>query len=503
MNSIGTWSNFIWFGVWLLALLFLFAMGVRLPLQSSLSGWRARGYSIGIIVVALALMFVATAALITHDTHIDLTRERVFTPSERALQVADHLDRDVHLTWFYQAEDQNGGRVKEIVELMGRRNQHLKVRTVDPDKQPSLAHTYGIRLYNAAIVEAEGRRLLVQSTDENEIAVAILKVLRKQALSACFVEGHKEFSIVNPERQEHYETGLGSHDTDEESMVTITIPRGVLLLSRALESQGYAVQRLLPAALPSIPKECSLVVIPNPRTAHLPAEVDQLEAYLAQGGSLMLLFDVGFTPDARLAALLAKLGVQLSGNIVLDPASHYATDVESVAVPTYEPHAITQKLSLTFFPGVLALNLQPPPEGIEVMPLFSSSPQSYVLAAEPQEPAAARVARVKHETRSHVLAAASEGVWPGSAQPFRAVVVGDADFASNRFFPAVANSDLTLSMVRWLMREEQTPAAKSRIPVAPSILLTKEQMRSIFLLVGVLLPLSAAMLGMWAWWRRR
>ena len=42
-------------------------------------------------------------------------------------------------------------------------------------------------------------------------------------------------------------------------------------------------------------------------------------------------------------------------------------------------------------------------------------------------------------------------------RPFRVVVVGDADFASNSFFPYMANSDLVLSMVRWLVREERSP----------------------------------------------
>ena len=106
----------------------------------------------------------------------------------------------------------------------------------------------------------------------------------------------------------------------------------------------------------------------------------------------------------------------------------------------------------------------------------------------------------------HVLAVATEGTWPGATldgHPFRAVTIGDADFASNSFLPYLANSDLALSMVRWLVREDRSPAVASRITVPPLILLTRAQMRQIFLVTEVLLPLGTLMIGAFVWWKRR
>src|SRR5919108_336768 len=111
--------------------------------------------------------------------------------------VVDRLHQDVQLTYFYHAQDQNGRRLKELVEGLGKRNARLHVRTVDPDKHPSLAATHGVRLYNAAVLEAEGRRLVVQSTDENDIAIGIQRVLRQQVMTLCFMEGHNEYPIDN------------------------------------------------------------------------------------------------------------------------------------------------------------------------------------------------------------------------------------------------------------------------------------------------------------------
>jgi len=174
------------------------------------------------------------------------------------------------------------------------------------------------------------------------------------------------------------------------------------------------------------------------------------------------------------------------------------TDAEIVAVPTYEPHAITHRLSLSFFPGVRAIETVPPVQGVTTTPLFTSSSSSYL-----RQGTAAGAPPAGVEKKSFVLGVAAEGKWPSATRPFRAVIVGDSDFASNKYLPSVSNGDLVLSTIRWLLHEERAPAAKSRIPVLPTVQLTKSQMQWVFLLVGVALPLGAAALGLLAWWRQR
>src|SRR5438477_2038979 len=145
----------LWFAGWFVAMLVLFGLGIRLPLQRRLSHWMGVAYSAGSVVAAIVVTVLANVALVGHDVHFDLTRERVFTPSRQALEVVDRLSQDVDLTYFYHAQDPNGKRLKELMAVLGRRNPRLHVRTIDPDSQPSLAQTYGVRLYNAAVLEAE------------------------------------------------------------------------------------------------------------------------------------------------------------------------------------------------------------------------------------------------------------------------------------------------------------------------------------------------------------
>ena len=105
-----------------------------------------------------------------------------------------------------------------------------------------------------------------------------------------------------------------------------------------------------------------------------------------------------------------------------------------------------------------------------------------------------------------MLAVIAEGQLPGASAgtpQLRAVIIGDGDFSSNSFLPYLSNSDLAMSLVRWLVREERSTAVASRIPVPPMILLSSSQMKTIFLLVELLLPLAVIALGVMVWWRRR
>jgi ABC-type uncharacterized transport system involved in gliding motility auxiliary subunit len=201
----------------------------------------------------------------------------------------------------------------------------------------------------------------------------------------------------------------------------------------------------------------------------------------------------------------------MSQNVVIDPLDHYSTDPEVVAVPVYERHPITRSIALTFFPGVRSITVLPPPAGVTSAPLFLSSPQSYareVREVEERRPGRAGPAPAAGNPAApgrRPLAVAVEGAWPGApaSKPFRLVVVGDGDFASNSFLPYMANSDLALAMVRWAVHEDQTPAVAIRMPVPPLVLLTKSQMQRIFLFIEVLLPLSVIVVGTVVWWRRR
>ncbi len=500
----------LWFAGWLLAVLTLFWAALKIPVDVRLVRWSRGLFTAAIVVAAVAVAVLANVALVLHDGHLDLTREKIYTPSAAATRVVDELDREVSVTYFYHSRDPAGQRSRDILRVLERRNPRLKLRAVDPDKEPTLARTGGIRIYNAAIIEAEGRRVLVQSTEDAEIALGIQRVLRERVITVCFIEGHGELPIDNFEFHTHLE-GVASHSHDDASSQMIEMPgHGAGRFRRALEAQGYDVRKLVTALRAHIPQECTVAAYASPRTGFLPAESAALRSYLENGGSALFLFDLGFELEPGLARLIADLGVRFEQEVVIDPLLHYQSDPEIVAVTGYDPHPITRSISLTFFPGVRPLSMLSPPGNVRTTPLLTSSRDSYTRPVEPvgsalamPSLAGARSAQGPPVAGRRVLGAAVDGVLEGGRRPLRVVAIGDGDFASNSFFPYMANSEFLMSTVRWLSREDRGPVVASRVAVPPLILFTATQARVVFALVVLLLPFGVVALGCFVWWWRR
>jgi hypothetical protein len=496
--SAGDLGNLGWFAVVMAALVLLFAAGVRLPVARA--GWRRRLARGGVVVAAAALVLAANIALYRHDVHFDVTRSHAFTPSPEAQRVIRGLNTDVELTYFYQKQNPAGRAAKRMVELMGRTSSHLHVRTVDPDQQPGQASRLGVRVYNVAVLEAAGRSIQVVSTEDRDLALGLLRLTRGEEKTICFAMGHNEYDIDNMEYHTHFE-GVHAHSHGAEGIGVVMMEHhGVGRLRRALESLGFTTKKVTPATAGRVPAECAALVEAGPRTRYSPLESGALEKYLERGGAALLMYDIDFPVEPSLAAVLAKAGIRLGDGVVTDPLDHYFTDEQMVAVTRYTSHPITRGLALTFYPGARPLEVLPAP-GIAVSPLFSSSAQSYVrpirgAAGSPAAP----------ETRgARPLAIAAEGRWPGSppAKPFRLIVIGDGDFASNSFFPYMSNSDLVLAALAWLIGEERAPTMKPPVEVLPTVVLTNQQVRGIFLFTVLVLPGLAVTIGGVVWWTRR
>jgi hypothetical protein len=501
------WADAGWAAGWLVAVGVLFRCGVTLPLAIGGSPWRRRLWATSVVVVACALAALAVAALALHDTHVDLTREKAYTPSPQALAVVAALQAPVRVTYFYQGQDPNAQRARQMLALMADQNALLEVATVDPEKQPSLAATAGVRINNAALIEADGRRVIVQGTDELEFAIGIQRVLRERRVTLCFIEGHNEYAVDNEEYHTHLDAAVGHSHDDSASLVIETRGHGVGRWRRTLEGLGYDIERLPLATVAVVPAHCNVVIDAGPRTTWLPGESAALRAYLEQGGAALLLHDLGFVLEPGLASLVSALGAVPRQAVVVDDVSHYGTDAEMVAVTGYDAHPITAKVSYTFYPGARPLALTTPAPGISVTRLISSSPASKVRPVAAIEQRAVEAGATTEATDEaagpQVLAIASEGRLTAQAAPMRAVLVGDADFLSNSFYPYMSNSDVALGLVRWLAREEALTPVRPRVPVPPLVLLTESQLQVLYVGVVGVLPLLSLALGLVVWWRRR
>src|SRR6516165_3981753 len=427
----------LWFTGWFLAVAVLFAAGLQLPLATRLSGAWTRLYAVGCVAAGIGVWVLSNVAIVLNDTHIDLTREKIYTPSADALAVVDELQTPVRITYFYRSDDPVGRRTADILGVMGRRNSLLSVVAVDPDKRPELARREGIRLYNAAVIEAGTRRVLIQGTDEAQIAIGIQRVLCTRLIAA------------NPRT-----TFLPAESTALRSYLTAG---GSALL---LFDLGFVPEPGLAQLLSDLGVRLEQQVVIDP-LSHYQSDPEMVAVTGYEQHPITRTISLTFFPGIRPLALTQPASGVVTTPILRSSRDSYARPVQPASTRTIESASASEATDL------------PRP-----------------LAADTSVP----------QVRPRVLGIAAEGTLAPGAPPLRAVVFGDGDFASNSFLPYMANSDLALAAVRWLAREEQGTVVRTRIPVPPMILLTAAQSRAIFALIVILLPLAVVGIGAVVWW---
>src|SRR5262249_56772828 len=92
-------AQLLWFAGWFLAVVVLFAAGLRLPLAPPLSGVWARLYAVGCVAAGIGVWVLSNVAIVLNDTHIDLTPEKIYTPSADALAGVGGLPNPGRLTY--------------------------------------------------------------------------------------------------------------------------------------------------------------------------------------------------------------------------------------------------------------------------------------------------------------------------------------------------------------------------------------------------------------------
>ncbi|MBV8398347.1 MAG: Gldg family protein [Acetobacteraceae bacterium] len=492
-------ADTVFFGAWCAALLLLLSLALRLPLRAA-DSFGGRLLRFGMAALACGVAVLANIAIYKHDVHFDVTRNDEYTAPPELAQVINSLHDDVKLTYFYNPADEFARSAGEALSVVARQSRHLHFTHVDLDEHPAEARALGVRIYNTAVIETQGRRLQVENTvDLHQMAFGLLRALNERQETACFITGHGEpYETLPP--HVHY-----SHvETTQEKIpgageIIVGTAEGLDRLRLALTAFGYADKAITPATLAAIPQECAVVAEIAPRRDWAPGEAATVAAYLKRGGRLLVLTQGDEPVGHEVQELLGQVGLSVGEGVVLDPLNHYGTDPDKIAVPYYPTHPITDRIAMTVFPETHSVHLVKPPDGVRAVPLAVSSKDSYRRIAD--RPGADD----ESAPAPAVLAAALDGHWPGSTSetPFRLVVVGSSGLAQNTYFPIVSNGELVVSMIRWLAGDTDTPTIQPQRFTIPQILLTHHQMQAVFLLVEVMLPLTVMLLGAFVWWRRR
>lgn len=441
--------------------------------------------------VALFLCAVLLLGWLSTRHHLqwDWTAGARNTLSAASRDLLTSLQGPVSVTAFARENDALRQHIREVIGRYQRVKPDLSLNFVNPDTVPERVRELNITMDGSLLLEYQGRSEVLAALREQEITNALYRMARQGERWLIFVSGHGERSP----------NGQANHDLGD--------------LGHQLAVKGVRAQAVNLAKTAAIPDNTAALVIAGPQTDLLPGEVDLIRDWLDRGGNLLWLGDPG--PLHGLRPIAEYLNVRfLPGRIVDATTQLFGIDNPAMALVTdYPPHPITRDLqATTLFPEAAALEAETEGSAWSASSLLETLPRSWTETGpitgevrydegSGERPGPLTIAYAL--TRPHDKAPATAGAADGTEGEQRVVVTGDGDFLSNAFLGNGANLDLGLSMVNWLVGDEQLVAVPAK--TAPDLTLELSTAASITLVVLFLLLLPAGLLavGVVVWVKRR
>jgi ABC-type uncharacterized transport system involved in gliding motility auxiliary subunit len=443
-------------------------------------------YAASYILVVLAILVVANVLADRHNKSYDSTSNKRYSLSEQTAKIVKGLKQPATITYY----DQSGkfDRAKDQLEPYANLSPMVRVRYVDPDKNPELAADVRGKAYGTTIVQIGDRKEEAKTLTEEGITGAFIRDLKTSVRTVCFVEGSGEHQI---------------EDSDK-----IGYSRFKELLGR----DGYQAKSVNLVTKAEVPSDCTVLVVGGPDADYQLPEVEAIRKYVEEGGRALVLLDpplkmgrLEIADNEALTMVLEAWGITPAKDLILDlnPIGQLAGLGPQVALVTsYDSHAIVNdmKRRATGFPLARSLDTKNG-DKTTVQKLFASSDSS--LATKKLNSPAIDPADPKNIKGPLTIAAAGTYNTGKENSQGRFVVIGSSAWAANNFISFNGNPDLALNTINWLASDEDLISIRPKDREDRRITLTQSQIRWLRITSQFLLPLLIVVGGVAVWWRRR
>jgi ABC-type uncharacterized transport system involved in gliding motility auxiliary subunit len=377
---------------------------------------------------------------------IDMSANQRNSLSQESQRLIESIELPLQLTLFVSPINQSKPLLEALFERYQQRQPNINFQSLNPDLYPDLLRTHDIR-YDGEFLEGHGER--------------------------------------HPYRE-------ANHDYS--------------LLATELASKGYSIENLNLVQSSSIPDNTDVLILASPKVPMLPGEIEILREFLERGGNLLWLADPEQASDG-LELLEDQLPIEFLPGIIVDPNSQLMglDRVDFALVGEYPRHPITQNLSsLSLFPQAQALEFSGD-ERWQLQVFLQSDERSWNETGELR----GEIFKGDDEDESSgplniglTLARSLEGD-DGELFEQRAVIIGDADFVSNRYLGNGSNLDIGLNLINWLSHDDKLIAINPRPAPDTRLELSQPELLTIALIFLLLLPFGLLASGLRIWLKRR
>lgn len=432
----------------------------------------------------------------------DLTEEGRRSLSPQTIQVLQAMNTEVEVFCYFQMVDEElvaiaRDKTMRFLEQCRRYTPLLKVEVLDPSIDR--AHLEAMKVTYVSVQgtiilrSGERQRVITLSggsprLEERDFTNALINVLRTSEPKVYFMTGHQERNLMDEDKQKGG-SGLGN-----------------LLRGESYKTEPLAIK----ISDPEIPLDADIIVINNPLMDFHPVEIEVLESFVARGGRLLALIEpwraaaAGQGVAPRMFSFFSKcFGIQVGADLVctdqtetplqmeltVDDAPFQNTEEEAMKYrgSFSLKHPITRSFDQSMlFQSVRSVSIvENAPEGVAAVELLRTTPD-YWAESDIEKLLQTRQAKWDDGERKGPVPLAVAAVVPVNKEKnpkgnpdARAVIVGDADFASNGSIIVPGHVNFLLNTFAWLSESEDLIAIRPTGRESQPLILTPLQQRTI------------------------
>ena len=475
--------------------------------------------ALGAVVALLAMTNYLASR---HFTRWSLSDQAQTQLSPLSLRVLNAVTNPVTVTLYFDKRDALYSLSHNLLKSYRYANPLIEIKVVDYVKEPGdaqlvkIKHKLGETDRDLVIFESQGRPYKIYQGELSDIDIqplvrgeskevkrtsfkgeamftsAILSVISARQPKAYFLDGHVEH---NPEADD----GL----------------MGYSRFAGVLRENNVIFNRLSLDGPQDIPADCSLLIIPGPRTALDQAVLDKINRYLKQGGRLFVMFfsTAGTAKPTGLETMLSEWGVKVGEDVVIDEKKSMSDTKGDFVTSTFGTHPLIKPLLqgfqlYTILPRSVAKDTKRAAgtDAPQVEQLLYSSEGGRILSDI--RPDGRMLASTKDFIGNVSLMVAVEkgGIRNVSADrgTTRIVVTGESLFLANNAIDREGNRQFATHAINWLLARNDLLVAVPPRPMSEyKLTMTAAQMSSArWILMGAL-PGFILFIGGLVWLRRR
>lgn len=286
--------------------------------------------------VAAVLMNLTAGKLPSQYLKYDVSDQKLFTTGDQTAEIVKGLDEDITLYLIAQQGSEDA-TLQELLDRYAGLSSHIKVETKDPVLYPNFVSQYTSENLseNSVLVVGQNRSKAVDYYDIYQYSMDYSTY--SSSLSSFDGEGQITSAIayVTAEDMPVVYTLTGHDEAELSTTVTSSI-----------EKENIELKSLSLLTEEAVPEDAKAVIIYGSISDISEDEKNKLEAYMEQGGQIVMLLGYTDKDTPNLDSLLGDYGITLADGLVLEGDSqHHLPNHPYYLLPDIQSSAYTSDVS--------------------------------------------------------------------------------------------------------------------------------------------------------------